>query len=220
MPGRWVVYTEATRCRLPTDAPCGVVGRGRTIGGAMILGGNTLVRECSFISNSASSRGLAVGVSSSTFDGSELYWTHSLEIRYHSFAVLFFLCVVLGDHEKASVTVSFVLSFLITSSTNWHQKGGMCRGSPPACYPQPAGSTMAQPCFRNRQVSKQDSRWHIRRDLLTVTAASRGGLRPQPATSARLNVTSQTRRLDYTMAHGGMNVDDLMSLHHLGGRHR
>lgn len=59
----------------------------------MILGGNTEdnTRECSFISNFASSRGLAVGISSSTFDGIELYWTHCLEIRFHSFAVLYFV---------------------------------------------------------------------------------------------------------------------------------
>ena len=46
----------------------------------MILGGNsTVVRECSFLSNSVSSRGLAVAavdgsvdISGSTFDGNEL----------------------------------------------------------------------------------------------------------------------------------------------------
>eukprot|EP00903_Cladosiphon_okamuranus_P017291 g15933.t1 len=64
------------------------------IGGAMILAGNlTVVRECSFFSNSVSSRGLAVAVggsvdnigsadiSGSTFDGNELYCASGLLYR-------------------------------------------------------------------------------------------------------------------------------------------
>ena len=58
------------------------------IGGAMVLGGNTTtVRDCSFFSNSVSSRGLAVAVvgsvdiSGSTFDGNELYCASGLLYR-------------------------------------------------------------------------------------------------------------------------------------------
>ena len=54
----------------------------------MILGGNTtVVRECSFFSNSVSSRGLAVAVagsvhiSASSFDGNELYCASGLLYR-------------------------------------------------------------------------------------------------------------------------------------------
>ena len=54
----------------------------------MILGGiATVVRECSFISNSVSSRGLAVAVvgaadiSGSTFDGNELKCSSGLVYR-------------------------------------------------------------------------------------------------------------------------------------------
>lgn len=54
----------------------------------MILGGNsTFVRECSFLSNSVSTRGLAVAVagsadiSGSTFDGNELYCASGLLYR-------------------------------------------------------------------------------------------------------------------------------------------
>ena len=53
----------------------------------MILGGNSSIRECSFLSNSVSSRGLAVAVagsadiSGSTFDGNELFCASGLLYR-------------------------------------------------------------------------------------------------------------------------------------------
>lgn len=49
------------------------------IGGAIRLGGTGVVRDCFFASNSASTRGLAIGVvgsaniSGSSFDGNEVY---------------------------------------------------------------------------------------------------------------------------------------------------
>lgn len=49
------------------------------VGGAMRLGGSAVVNNCSFLSNSALTRGLAVavvgsaGISDSVFDGNELY---------------------------------------------------------------------------------------------------------------------------------------------------
>ncbi|CAM9358530.1 unnamed protein product [Ectocarpus sp. 13 AM-2016] len=55
-------------------------GNSADVGGAMRLGGTTIVRECSFLSNSASVRGFAVAavngsanISSSSFEGNELY---------------------------------------------------------------------------------------------------------------------------------------------------
>eukprot|EP00903_Cladosiphon_okamuranus_P012633 g11819.t1 len=66
---------------------CHFEGNSADIGGAMILGGATVVRECSFLSNSVSSRGLAVAVvgsadiSSSVFDGNELHCASGLLYR-------------------------------------------------------------------------------------------------------------------------------------------
>eukprot|EP00903_Cladosiphon_okamuranus_P012632 g11818.t1 len=66
---------------------CHFEGNSADIGGAMILGGATVVRECSFLSNSVSSRGLAVAVvgsadiSGSVFDGNELFCASGLLYR-------------------------------------------------------------------------------------------------------------------------------------------
>eukprot|EP00752_Nemacystus_decipiens_P008185 g7321.t1 len=73
---------------------CHFEGNSADIGGAMLLAANlTVVRECSFFSNSVSSRGLAIAVggsvdtvasadiSGSTFDGNELYCPSGLFYR-------------------------------------------------------------------------------------------------------------------------------------------
>ncbi|CAM9790765.1 unnamed protein product [Scytosiphon promiscuus] len=58
---------------------CHFEGNSADVGGAMRLGGDALVRDCSFLSNSASTRGLAIAViwfaniSGSWFDGNDLY---------------------------------------------------------------------------------------------------------------------------------------------------